>query len=1003
MHEKAIFIQLDANSKLGPEVIKGDPHKQSENGKILAAIIKRNAMIVMNSVESKCIGMITRRRITRKVREESIIDFVIVCEEMEELISEVTIDEERKHVLVRHVKTKNGVKIKESDHNSIVTKVKVKWNKIKNIKPVEIYNLKDTEGLKKFKEMTGRDHFLSEVFTNETKNISVKTKYFIKRLGFVLSQCFKKIRIKQTKRNKEIEKLFNTRRILRPKKDDHSKKLLEDVDNKLSELCAKDNLDIINKACEGLSCENGGVNAGKLWQLKKKLRGIVNQPPTAMLDQYGNLVTNYEELSELTLKTYIDRLKALEIREDLKVHKMQREQLCKDRLKEAQEIKTPNWTMIELNTVLKQLKNNKSRDPLGFANELFKPQNAGEDLKIATLTLMNQIKTTQTIPEVLKQCNISSLYKNKGSRKDVSNYRGIFRVTILRSILDKLIYNDEYPGIDKQLTDSNVGARKGRNIRDNIFVINAVMNNVAKKKLKNTDITIYDAEKCFDKLWAQECFNDVYENGFKNDKLTLLYEENVNAKVAVKVHSGITKRVNINENIMQGTVWGSLFCTCTIDKLGKHAYEHTEMLYKYKGVPIPPLGMVDDILTVSDVKNTEAMNKLVNTFIEKKNLRLSKEKCSRIHIGKGHDKCPELMVHKEKMNNSDREKYLGDMIDKTGTLQATIDKRKTKGDGIVAEILSIVSEIPLGKHKIEVALRLREAMLVNGILFNSEAWHGVTNAHIVKLESVDEALLRGILKAHSKTPKEFLHFETGTIPLRWIMTQRRINYMNHILSKDDDELIKKVFLAQKETPTQGDFAKLIEKDLKELNITYEEAISNRITKKKLKTLATNAAFKQLQEKLQSHKKVKHLKYEALKIQPYLTSDMFTQDDRKTLTALRSHCVKGVRHNFSKLFKLCLKCPLKCNREAPQEDTQDHLLKCVKLSKGINLNLNDIVSEDLHLQANIAKTITVLLKKRQRLIDDQEESSSSLPGALFLDQTSQQQLQLGVAVMQCYTV
>ena len=130
----------------------------------------------------------------------------------------------------------------------------------------------------------------------------------------------------------------------------------------------------------------------------------------------------------------------------------------------------------------------------------------------------------------------------------------------------------------------------------------------SKRKLKNIDIAIYDAENCFDKLWAQECFNDVYENGFANDKLSLLYETNINAKVAVKVPSGITTRVNISNNIMQGTVWGSLFCTCTIDKLGKHAYEHPELLYMYKGVTIPPLGMVDDILTVSNVENTETTN-----------------------------------------------------------------------------------------------------------------------------------------------------------------------------------------------------------------------------------------------------------------------------------------------------------------------------------------------------------------------------------------------------------
>ena len=94
-------------------------------------------------------------------------------------------------------------------------------------------------------------------------------------------------------------------------------------------------------------------------------------------------------------------------------------------------------------------------------------------------------------------------------------------------------------------------------------------------------------------------------------------------------------------------------------------------------------------------------------------------------------------------------KYLGDIIDISGSIQATVDHRKTKGDEIQLEILSIINEIPLGKHRVEVALRLREAMLVNGILFNSEVWHGVTDAQIVKLESVDEALLRGLLKAHS--------------------------------------------------------------------------------------------------------------------------------------------------------------------------------------------------------------------------------------------------------------
>ena len=139
---------------------------------------------------------------------------------------------------------------------------------------------------------------------------------------------------------------------------------------------------------------------------------------------------------------------------------MQREKLFEQRLKEAQDKKKPDWKEDALNTALKQLKNNKSRDPLGYSNELLKPENARQDLKPAVPKMSNKIKNTQKFPQSLNHCNISSLYKNKGSRKDFNNYRGIFRVTVIRSIIDKLIYNDEYLTIDGNLTNSNVGARK---------------------------------------------------------------------------------------------------------------------------------------------------------------------------------------------------------------------------------------------------------------------------------------------------------------------------------------------------------------------------------------------------------------------------------------------------------------------------------------------------------------------------------------------------------------
>ena len=109
---KPVFIQMDANSKLGPEMIAGDPHTQSENGKILAGIISRNALVVINSLKEKCRGKITRHRTTKKNREESIIDFVLGCEVMSEMIEGMSIDETKKHALASFRKTKNGTKVK---------------------------------------------------------------------------------------------------------------------------------------------------------------------------------------------------------------------------------------------------------------------------------------------------------------------------------------------------------------------------------------------------------------------------------------------------------------------------------------------------------------------------------------------------------------------------------------------------------------------------------------------------------------------------------------------------------------------------------------------------------------------------------------------------------------------------------------------------------------------------------------------------------------------------
>ena len=828
MEGKPVIIELDANSKLGAEYVKGDPHKRSPNGTILKEIIERHGLLVANGITGKSSGLITRIRNTEKKLEESVIDFVLISSSLEANLMSCHIDSERKNVLTKF--TRNN--ITESDHNSIITKFWLSWKTEIKVGTIEIFNFKDDIGMKKFKDLTSNNTTLSSIFeTNKT--VDIQAKKFLKRFKGILHDCFKKIRITPiNKKEKEIHELYKQHAALKFKTDENSKTKIENIEETLVEKLSEELFGIVKNEVSKINSEQGGFNSGHLWQLKKKLSGKVNSPTAAVLNPQGKLVTSKEDIEKTTLEHYKKVLENRPIKEGLESYQKEREQLCKERIECAKREKTPDWKTENVKYVIKHLKKKKSRDPYGYSNELI--QEGGDDLVLAITKLMNNMKSQQIFPECLNPCNITSLFKKKGSTKDLNNYRGVFRVTVFRNILDKLIFNDEYENLDKQLTDSNVGGRKRRNIRDHIFVINAIMNSIRNGSENSCDITIYDIEKCFDSLWVQECINTMYENGLKNDKLVLLYEETRNARIAIKTSLGTTKQADIENIIMQGTVFGSIICTSVIDKLAKIFYESPDIMYKYKGeVKVPILGMVDDVLGVNQCsKEVVASNATINSFMELNKLNLSSTKCSRIHIGKQHLECPEIKVHEDVMKTSKKEKYLGDMISNDGKLDSTIETRISRGWSYVSEIRAILNEFPFGKRRTEVGLMLREAMFINGILYNSEAWHGVTDSHIEKLSKIDHQLMRSLLSAHAKIPTEFLYLETGVLPVSFVISSRRLNYLKEIHIRKDHELVKRVYIEQKLNPVKGDWTHLVNKDME--NTELQEQDISHMDKKSVK-------------------------------------------------------------------------------------------------------------------------------------------------------------------------
>ena len=287
------------------------------------------------------------------------------------------------------------------------------------------------------------------------------------------------------------------------------------------------------------------------------------------------------------------------------------------------------WELKDLEEVLKDLKKNKSRDPNDFVNEIFKQNVAGTNLKASMLTMFNKMKNENYIPDFIRKADITTIYKGKGEKYDLKNDRGVFIVSIFRTILMKLIYKDVYKIIDNSMSDSQVGSRKGRNIRNHIWVVNSIICDVLdSKKKKPIDIQIYDYKQCFDSLWLEECMNDMFSGGLKDEKFNLLYNANSLVNIVVRTPIGKSESSSIRKAVIQGDVFGPILCSKQADLIGKKCLEMHRYTYLYKGVvEIPPLTMVDDVLVVAECGYKSVMaNSYINCQTTSKKLQFGVDK-----------------------------------------------------------------------------------------------------------------------------------------------------------------------------------------------------------------------------------------------------------------------------------------------------------------------------------------------------------------------------------------
>ena len=937
-----LIVVGDLNAKI--EYLQGKIMATSNSGKYLEEIIKNRNLEVLN-FSDKCKGKWTHEVRTNK--NKSVIDYVMVSETLKGATKEVIIDEELLYTPFRNVVSGKEVKAQYSDHNTIITKIEVIKESILNTPETNevadswIFN---DEGWKKFKDIT------SEVPVGIDSN-NVSQEEYNKLLQYIKSAMNSSFKTKSNKVKKVQDEMQkeekSSYKVLRKymKLGKVQRKVATEYLNMIKEEHMKSierkRAEKVSYAVQELS-QNDKFSQSAFWKLKKSLK-LRTEVGTSVLMKNGVEVYGTAAIADAYKEEFKNRLRTRKIDNQLQEYENMTNLLCNMYCEEGKKSNEVKFTSNGLVKVIKTLSKKKAPGPDGLPSEIF--INAGYELISAITTVFNNIKR-DGVPKQWNKVHIKTLYKNKGSKKELENYRGIFLSQAFSKLMEKYIISESTAPIDN-ISKYQAGSRPNRSASDQLYLIGAVIDH-AKYLKRTVYLVLYDFKQCFDSLWLEDCLVSLKNIGVNNELIAIIKDLNETAEIVVKTPVGNTTEFIVIKIVKQGTVIGPLLCSASTAEC---CVEHRSGGSSIGSTSIGSLAYVDDILDISDeVSEAEDAHQTVLNFTSKKRLELSGGKCHIVVINaKKRTEIPKLKVNGELITTESSAKYLGDIINSKGTMSDLVDDRVKKGNASVVNIFSIVQDVTFGAYTMESTLLLHNSLFLSSVLFNSQSWSRLTKKEMEKLKGCQISFLKRMMHAPRSTPNALTLCELGILPIEFEISSRKLMFLQHILKLDQTDPVKVVYIEQLKYEYEENWAQEVKKMRESINLDTDDDSISELSKSSWKTQVNNkikaAALKKLNSDCERLKRVTR-QYTELKTRDYLVK--LPIGDARIAFAYRSGTLD-----------------IKCYRTYSYED-----LKCRACGEGIE-NINHIVnqcksqnssSEELDIESEDINTIKSIVKR-----------------------------------------
>ena len=342
--------------------------------------------------------------------------------------------------------------------------------------------------------------------------------------------------------------------------------------------------------------------------------------------------------------------------------------------------------------------------------------------------------------------------------------RTCFRVPVIRSIFMNLIYESIYPKIESKMSECQMGGRRRKGCKNNLFILNGIIHeNMKSKNMKPLVLQYYDYSQMFDSMDLKEAIRDMYNTGMDDENLVLLYKSNKEINMAVKTAHGLSDRQTVKDIVLQGDTFGSLMASVQVEKIGIESMKAGNF-YKYKNVlPVGFLGMVDDVVGITEAGHKASeLNAFINIRTAEKTLQFGPSKCKFMVVGKcakftkqenlqvdhwisnyitntmtGEHELVESYAGKIDIERAEEYKYLGYVISSTGNNMVNIKHIKNKSLGVIRKIITKLSSLNLKRYYFECGIILMNAILRGTILYASDMYYNLKEYEVRNIERIE--------------------------------------------------------------------------------------------------------------------------------------------------------------------------------------------------------------------------------------------------------------------------